>query len=248
MLRRLGRHWWIGGSVVVVAFAAIFTWLAPVLLAPVFNRFDELPPGKTRSQILRLGERAGVEIGNVYRIDASRRTTGLNAYVDGLGPTKRVVIYDNVLRELDAGELDSLVAHELAHVKGDDILRGIGWIAIAAPLSVLFVQLTTAALTRRSGDDPRSPAALPALALALTLTTFVIGAVSTQLSRRVEARADSFALEQTDDPQALIGLQRRLAVTNVADPDPPPVWQWVFGTHPDTMQRIGAAVAFGRER
>ena len=248
MLRRLGRHWWIGGSVVVVTFAAIFTWLAPVLLAPAFNRFDELPPGKTRTQILRLGERAGVEIGNVYRVDASRRTTVLNAYVDGLGSTKRVVIYDNTLRELDAGELDSLVAHELAHVKGDDIVRGIAWVALVAPLGVLFVQLATGALARRSGDDPRSPAALPALALSLAVTMFVLGAVSTQLSRRVEARADSFALEQTDDPQGLIGLQRRLAVTNVSDPDPPAVWQGLFATHPDTMQRIGAAVAFGRER
>jgi STE24 endopeptidase len=71
--------------------------------------------------------------------------------------------------------------------------------------------------------------------------------VSSQLSRRVEARADTFALELTDDPQAFIGLQRRLAVTNVADPDPPAALQWLFGTHPDTMQRIGAAVEFERE-
>ena len=246
MLRRLGRHWWIGGSVVVVAFAAIFTWLAPVVLAPAFNRFDELPAGETRSRILRLGERAGVDIGNVYRVDASRRTTGLNAYVDGLGSTKRVVIYDNTLRELDQGELDSLVAHELGHVKGDDIVRGIAWVALVAPLGVLFVQLATGALARRSGDDPRSPAALPALALSLAAALFAIGAVSTQLSRRVEARADSFALEQTRDPKGLIGLQRQLAVTNVAEPDPPAAWQWIFGTHPDTMQRIGAAVAFER--
>jgi STE24 endopeptidase len=246
MLRRLGRHWWIGGAVVVLAFAAIFTWLAPVVLAPAFNRFDELPPGRARSEILRLGERTGVDIGNVYRVDASRRTTSLNAYVDGLGSTKRVVIYDNTLRELDGGELDSLVAHELGHVKGDDIVRGIAWVALVAPLGVLFVQLGTDALARRSGDDPRSPAALPALALSVAVALFVLGVVSSQLSRRVEARADSFALEQTRDPQGLIGLQRKLALTNLSDPDPPGVWQWLFGTHPDTMERIGAAVAFER--
>ena len=217
-----------------------------VLLAPAFNRFDELPPGETRSRILRLGERAGVDIGNVYRVDASRRTTGLNAYVGGLGSTKRVVIYDNTLRELDQRELDSLVAHELGHVNGDDIVRGIAWVALVAPLGVLFVQLATGALARRSGDDPRSPAALPALALSLAVALSAIGPASTQLSRRVEARADSFALEQTRDPKGLIGLQRQLAVTNVAEPDPPAAWQWIFGTHPDTMQRIGAAVAFER--
>ncbi|MGH2980765.1 MAG: M48 family metalloprotease, partial [Solirubrobacterales bacterium] len=155
MLRRLGRYWWVGGSVAVVAFAAIFTWLAPVLLAPVFNRFEELPPGETRSQVLRLGERAGVDIGHVYRVDASRRTTGINAYVDGLGPTKRVVIYDNTLRELDPAELRSVVAHELGHVDGNDIPRGILWVALVAPLGVLFIQLATGALARRGGDDPR---------------------------------------------------------------------------------------------
>ena len=247
MLRRLGRWWWIGGSVVVVALAAAFTWLGPVLLDPVFNKFEELPAGKTRSEVLRLGERAGVKIGHVYRIDASRRSTGINAYVNGLGPTKRVVIYDNTLRELDPAQLRSVIAHELGHVKGDDIVRGIAWVAIVAPLGVLLVQLGTGALARRSGDDPRSPAAVPALALSLAVTLFVLGIVSSQLSRRVESRADTFALNLTADPHAFIELQRKLAITNVADPDPPAALQWLFGTHPDTMQRIGAAVEYERE-
>jgi Zn-dependent protease with chaperone function len=247
MLRRLGRHWWIGGSAAVVFLAVVFSWLAPVLLAPVFNRFEELPPGKTRSDVLRLGERAGVKIGQVYRVDASRRSTAINAYVDGLGPTKRVVIYDNTLRELRPPELRSVLAHELGHVKGDDIWRGIAWVALVAPLGVLFVQFAGGALARRSGDEPHSPAALPALALSIALAAFVLGAVSNQLSRRVEARADTFALELTNDPRAFIGLQRELALTNVADPEPPAALQWLFGTHPDTMQRIGAAVELERQ-
>lgn len=248
MLRRLGRHWWIGGSVAVVGIAAVFTWLAPVLLDPVFNRFEELPAGRTRSEVLRLGDRAGVRIGHVYRIDASRRSTAINAYVNGLGPTKRVVIYDNTLRRLPAPQLRSVVAHELGHVKSDDIVRGIAWVALAAPLGVLLVQLGAGALSRRVGDDPRSPAALPALALTMALALLGLGVVSNQLSRRVEARADSFALELTGDPKAFIALQERLALSNVADPRPPGALQWLFGTHPDTMQRIGAAVSFEHEQ
>jgi len=77
---------------------------------------------------------------------------------------------------------------------------------------------------------------------------FVLGIASNQLSRRVEARADSFALELTKDPQALIGVQKKLALTNVAQPDPPAALQWLFGTHPDTMQRIGAAVTFAHQQ
>jgi STE24 endopeptidase len=248
LLRRLGRSFWIAGSVAVVLIAVVFSWLAPVLLAPLFNKFTELPQGRTRDQILRLGRQAGVKIGHVYEVDASRRSTGINAYVDGLGPSKRVVVYDTTLDDLSPAQLRSVLAHELGHVKGDDIVRGIVWIALVAPLAVLFVQLGAEALARRSGDDPRSPAGLPALALCLALAVTVIGVAGSQLSRRVEARADTFALELTHDPRSFIELQKRLALTNVADPSPPPVPQWLFGTHPDTMQRIGAAVAFQRQR
>ncbi len=248
MLRRLGRYWWIGGSVAVVFFAVVFSWLGPVLLEPLFNKFEELPPGHTRSQVLRLGEQAGVKIGHVYRVDASRRSTAINAYVDGLGSSKRVVVFDNTLRDLPPAQLRSVLAHELGHVKGNDIVRGIVWVALVAPLGVLFIQLATRALAQRSDDDPRSPAALPALALSMAVALFVLGIVSSQLSRRVEARADSFALELTKDPKALIGVQKELALTNVAEPEPPAALQLLFGTHPDTMQRIGAAVAFERQQ
>ncbi|MEK6252264.1 MAG: M48 family metalloprotease [Actinomycetota bacterium] len=248
MLRRLGRYWWIGGSVAVVLFAVVFSWLGPVLVEPLFNKFEELPPGKTRSQVLRLGEQAGVKIGHVYRVDASRRSTAINAYVDGLGPSKRVVVFDNTLRQLPPAQLRSVLAHELGHVKGNDIVRGIAWLALVAPLGVLFIQLAGGALARRSGDDPRSPTALPGLALSMAVALFVLGIASNQLSRRVEARADSFALELTKDPQAFIGVQKKLALTNIAEPDPPAALQWLFGTHPDTIQRIGVAVTFARQQ
>ncbi len=246
MLRRLGRRFWLGGAVLVVGAAAAFTWLAPVVLAPVFNRFEPLPPGRVRSEVLALGRRAGVRIGQVYRVDASRRSTAINAYVDGLGSTKRVVLYDNTIRELSPAELRSVVAHELGHVKADDIGRGLLFVALIAPLGMLFVQLCTEALARRRGDDLRTPAAIPALALSVAVAAFVLGVPGNQLSRKVEARADAFALETTHDPGAFVDLQRRLAVSNLADPSPPAVTQFLFGTHPTTMERIGAAVAYGR--
>ena len=80
----------------------------------------------------------------------------------------------------------------------------------------------------------------------MSLATLVLGVPGNQLSRRVEARADSFALELTRDPAAFVAMQKRLALTNLADPQPPGVLQFLFGTHPTTMQRIGAAVAFRR--
>ena len=247
LIRRLGRRFWIGGTVLVIAYAVIFTWLAPVILAPLFNNFERLPDGPTRSQVLRLGRQAGVDIGQVYRVDASRRSTAVNAYVDGLGSSKRVVLYDNTIRDLTPAERRSIVAHELAHVSRDDVVHGVLFVALIAPLGVLFVQLMAWALARRSDDDVRSPGVIPALALAVTLATLVLGVPGNQLSRRVEARADTFALELTGDPAAFIALQKRLALSNISDPDPPGVLHFLFGTHPSTLERIGAAVAYGRE-
>ena len=140
-----------------------------------------------------------------------------------------------------------MVAHELAHVKGDDILRGIACVALVAPLGVLFVQLRD----RRAGAAQRRRPALPGGRCRRWRSRWPRHLVRDRGRRRpssrarVEARADTFALELTDDPQALIGLQQRLAVTNVADPDPPAAWHWLLRHPPDTMERIGAAVAFG---
>jgi len=96
LMRRMPRAWWIPGSVAVVAFGAIATYAGPVVLDPIFNRFTPLPAGRTRSEVLDLARRAGVHVGQVYVMDASRRTTAANAYVNGLGRTKRVVLYDTL--------------------------------------------------------------------------------------------------------------------------------------------------------
>ena len=249
LVRRFPSRWWIPGAAGVTAIAIVFTWLGPVVLAPIFNRFDPLAEGsRARDEVVDLGRRAGVEIGEVYRIDASRRGTSLNAYVDGIGSSKRVVLYDTLLADAEREELRSVVAHELGHVAGDDIRRGILYAAIVAPLGLLFVRELVNAICRRTGVDPGSPAALPAYLLAIALATLLINVPANQLSRKVEAAADDFALELTEDPQALVELQRRLGRANLSDPDPPGVFTTLFGTHPPAVERIGAALAYERER
>ena len=248
MIRRLGRRWWAAGAAVAVSFAVFTTWLAPVVIAPLFNDFRKLPPGDTRSDVLRLGKRAGVDVGEVYEVDASRRSTGLNAYVNGLGQTKRVVLYDNLLRREGRGVVNSVVAHELGHVEANDVSRGIAFVAIVAPLGALLVQVGSGALARRAGDDPRSPAVIPAVALSLAVATLLLGVAGLQLSRRVEARADTFALELTGDPAAFVELQEQLTETNVSDPDPPGWYRLLSGSHPSAVERIGAARAYAAER
>ncbi len=253
LVRRFPRRAWIPGSVTVVALSAGFLFLSPLVLEPLFNRFTPLPRGELRSQVLELAERSGVEVGEVYRVDASRRTTGANAYVGGLGSTKRVVLYDTLIERFPPDQVRSVVAHELGHVESRDLLRGLAWLALVTPAALFLAQtLAERAWARpQGGADPRlpaTPAALPAVALSLALVSFAVGAAGNVLSRQVEARADGFALRLTEDPEAFIGLERGLSVSNVSEPDPPAAWHLLLGTHPTTVERIGFGRTFARER
>lgn len=243
--RRLKGRFWIAGTVLVAVWALVTTWLWPVLVSPLFNDFEPLPQGPARQEVLRLADRAGVDVGEVYVVDASRRSSVVNAYVNGIGSSKRVVIYDNAIRGLTPGEFSALVGHELGHVEDSDLWRGLTFAMLVIPLGVLFVQLATTASLRRTGDDPEGPAAIPALALMATLAVFVLQISGNALSRQVEAKADRTSIELTGDPQGLVDLQVRLAEANLSDVDPPALWHFLFGTHPSTVDRI--AIAEGAE-
>jgi STE24 endopeptidase len=252
LIRRFPRRWWIPGSAIVVAFSVITIWLWPVVIDPVFNDFDPLPRGRLRSEVLELARRSDVKVGEVYRVDASRRTTAVNAYVGGIGPTKRVVLYDNLIDDFAPDQVRQVVAHELGHQKHRDLYRGLLWLAIVTPAGVYLVQRLAEAFGRREGlGDPRrrpGPAALPAIALAVSLVSLALGSASNVLSRQVEARADAFSLDLTRDPAAHIALERALADRNISDPDPPAVLHALFGTHPTTVERIGIGEAWAREQ
>jgi len=241
--RRFKRRFWIAGSLLVIAYAVLFTWLWPVVISPLFNDFETLPDGPVRDEVIRLADRAGVEVGNVYEVDASRRSSTLNAYVNGIGSSKRVVIYDNAIHQLSDAELSALIAHELSHVESNDLYRGLAFAILVIPLGVIFVQVATTALVRRRGDDLRGPAIIPALALTIGLATIVLSVPGNVLSREIEAHADRSAIELTGNPDGLIGLQVQLAESNLTDPDPPALYQYLFGTHPTTVERISAAEA-----
>ena len=244
LMRRFPRHWWAPGAGAVAAIGVLFTYAGPVVLDPLFNRFERLPAGTARADVLALAREAGVQVGDVYVVDASRRTTAANAYVAGLGATKRVVLYDNLLESFSRDELRLVVAHELAHVHHRDVPYGLLYLALVAPVGLLAVQRLTERLGPRGGAP--GPAVLPAAALALGLVVTGVGIVSNQLSRQVEARADAFALRLTGAPEPFISFERRIALRNVADPDPPAWRTALLATHPPTIERIGAAVTFRR--
>ncbi len=242
LIRRFPRGWWAPAAVLVIAYGVITIWLYPVLIDPLFNRFEPLRDGQLRQDVLELADRAGVDVGEVYRVDASRRTSAANAYVNGLGHSKRVVLYDNLINGFPRDEVRVVVAHELGHQKHNDLLRGLAWLALVAPAGTFLTQALAERLSGRSWA--RGPAALPAVALAITLVGLGLGSASNALSRQVEARADSFALDLTRDPADFIKFERRIAVRNISDPDPPVLLHLLFDTHPTTLERLGYGVAW----
>ncbi|GAA2781869.1 hypothetical protein GCM10010441_03490 [Kitasatospora paracochleata] len=241
------QRWWVPAAGAAAALTVALSFLHPLLIEPVFNRFSPMPEGELRSALLGLAERDAIRVRSVLVADASRRTTALNAYVSGFGATRRIVAYDTLLTTAEPREVELVVAHELGHVKHRDVALGTVLGALGAAVAVCVLGLLTAwppLLSAAGATDAADPRSLPLLAACAALIGAVSGPAQCAVSRRIEARADRHALELTGDPEQFIAMQRRLAVANVADVDPPRILELLFATHPSSVRRIAAARAW----
>lgn len=247
LIRRLRRIWWTVFGVVLVLLAIAFQTLSPIVIEPLFADFTKLPPGAARSEVEQIAARSGVHAGEVYSVDAAARTTGANAYVSGLGTTKRVVVYDTLLRNFTPDERRAVLAHEFGHAKHRDLMAGLVWFSFVALVSLFAVDLLARTLAERRDVEFGSPAGI-AMVLAAAMIAIALSQPAANVwSRAIEARADAFALAVTQKPDAAIALEQRLTRQNLARPEPPGLLQFFFGTHPTPMRRIGMAVTVRRE-
>ncbi|ASW56077.1 M48 family metallopeptidase [Plantactinospora sp. KBS50] len=250
------RWWWAFGAAGAAALVVLLSFILPVLVEPVFNRFTPMEPGPLRTELLALAQRDGVPVHDVLVADASRRSRAVNAYVSGLGPTRRIVVYDTLLAEAPPAEVVAVVAHELGHARDRDVVSGTVLGALSVALAVVAVRLLGewSGLLRAAGveravgaDGIAQPQALPLLLAVLAVAGIVAAPAQALLSRRVEARADAHALALTGDPDAFEAMQRRLSAVNLSDPDPPR-WEYLYSaSHPSTVERIAAARAYPRQ-
>jgi STE24 endopeptidase len=243
-VRAAPRWWWAWVAAGAAAVVFLLSFVYPVLFEPIFNKFTPMQATPLRAELLNLAARDGVPVRDVLVADASRRTTALNAYVSGYGASRRIVVYDTLLKNAPPAEVKLVVAHELGHAKRGDVLYGtaIGALGAAAGVCLLYLLLGSAPLLRRAGldsaDDPR------ALGLVLAIMAVVgLLAMPAQnlVSRRIEARADAHALALTGDPTTFIQMQRRLSVKNISDLDPNPFVYAIFASHPTAPERIAQA-------
>ncbi|GAA2028178.1 hypothetical protein GCM10009740_17230 [Terrabacter terrae] len=236
--------WWAWGAVGAGALVVLLSFVFPVLIEPVFNIFTPMPAGALRDELLVMAARDELPVRDVLVADASRRTTGLNAYVSGFGATRRIVVYDTLLREARAGEVRSVVAHELGHAKARDPATGalLGSVGAATAVVSLFVLGQWDGLLHLAGvDSIGSPEAIGLVAALAALAGLVTRPLQNLASRRVEARADQHALALTGSPAEFAATQLHLAAVNQADVHPPRAEYVLFATHPDTVGRLAAA-------
>lgn len=246
VIRRRPRDWWLVLSAAAVPFTVLLSNLAPVLLMPIFNRFTPLRNEDLGQRVRLLATRSGVRVGEVYEMDMSRQSEKPNAMFTGIGNTKRIVLGDTLLARFAPDEIEAVVAHELGHQVHGDIWRLIGvGSGLGFGLAWLLARLAPPVLSRTSEEtgvsDPGDEAALPVLAILMTLLGFVVMPLQAAFSRAVERRADRFALDLTRDGGAYARAMEKLAVQSLADPDPPRAVVFMLASHPPIAERIQTA-------
>jgi STE24 endopeptidase len=249
VIRLAPRWWWAFGAVAAAGLVILLSFVLPVLVEPIFNKFTPMADGPLRTELIALADRDRVPVGDVLVADASRRTRAVNAYVSGFGPTRRIVVYDTMLTEATPAEVVSVVAHELGHAKDNDVLIGtaIGALGTAAGVIVLYLLGFWSALLRLAGVDTiASPRAIGLVLAVGALAGVAGGPAQAFVSRRIEARADAHALELTGDAATFEAMQRRLGTVNLSDPDPPAWEHLLTASHPSTVERMAAARAYAR--
>ena len=231
-LARALPGWWALPAGVALALAVLFlSFVAPVVLEPLFNRFELLEDEALAADLRRLSERAGVPVRDVLVADASRRTTKVNAYVSGIGRTRRVVLFDTLLEAADPAAVQVVVAHELGHRRDRHVakLTLLAMAGAATAVAVLWAVLGT-----RIAQPQTLPEAL-LLLFALELVALPGGA---WLSRRWERDADRCSLDLTEDAAAFVRAHGGLARRNLSDLEPPRLVYVVLFSHPTPPERL----------
>jgi STE24 endopeptidase len=246
-MRLRPRTWWLPAALGAGLFGFVFAFVLPVVIAPLFNEFT--PIGQTKyadfePAVREMAAKAGVEVGQVLVVDASRQSRHANAYFTGFGPTRRIVLYDTLLAAGSREEVESIIGHEIGHWMHDHIVQGIS-LGTAGALVAFFAM---SVLLRRAGESGRfgfreahEAGAWPMILLLAYLGTWIALPIENAVSRHFERQADEAGLDLAGRPEAFIEAERRMVRQNIGNPAPNPFSVWLFASHPPVVERIEAA-------
>ena len=241
-LLRLTSWWWLWSALAFFGGYALLAWVAPVWLVPLFYRLVPLDDAGLRERLLGVAAKAGVPVLGVWVADQSRKSRTANAAVVGLGDTRRIVLFDTLIGEFPAAEVEAVLAHELAHQVHHDVERGL-LVQGAVTLATFWVasRWLDAGALRAGLSGPADLGGLPLLGLIFMVLGLVALPLANGWSRRVERQADDFALRMASDPEAFVAAMERLADLNLAERDPHPVKEFLLYSHPSVSRRIARA-------
>ena len=243
LLRASPRRWWLYAGLAAVPFIVGVFLVSPIWIDPLFNKFGPMKDRALEAKIVALAERAGIEGARVFEVDKSEDTKKLNAYVNGFGATKRIVLWDTIIKRLDERELLFVMGHEMGHY----VLHHI-WIVIAGLSGLIMLSLygvhrlahglIDRYRARFGFERLEDIASYPLVNLVSGLVGMVAVPFFFALSRADETQADRFGLEITRDNRACAMAFVKLAEDNLGIPNPNPILQLLRGSHPTVAERV----------
>ncbi|MGQ0656618.1 MAG: M48 family metallopeptidase [Chromatiales bacterium] len=248
LMRHAGELWWLYVWLTWTAFSVFMLWAFPIFIAPLFNKFEPLADRSLAGRIEGLLERTGFRSNGIYVMDGSRRSAHGNAYFTGFGTNKRIVFFDTLLKDLEAEEIEAVLAHELGHFKGRHVIKRITIMTVVSLLGLGILGWLSGQPWFYSGLGVLRPSAHTALILFLTVVpvfTFVLQPAMSWWSRRHEFEADEYAVRQADGhalTQALVKLYKGNASTLTPDP----LYSAYHDSHPPAPQRVAQLQALMR--
>lgn len=240
--------WWLWGAAAFFAGGTLLAMVVPLWIVPLFYRLTPLSDAGLRERLLALAARVGVPVVGVWVVDQSRRSRTANAALTGLGRTRRILLFDTLLDGFIPDQVEAILAHELAHQVHGDVRRAL-LVQGALTLATFWVadRLLRIGSAWASLDGPADPAGLPLFALILIGLGLMALPLANGYSRRVERRADDFALSVTRNPKAFIDAMERLAELNLAERRPHAMKEFFLFSHPSIERRIARARRFACE-
>ncbi len=242
-----GATWWVWASLLAVILGIVMSFLAPVLLLPIFYKLTPLDDPILTARVERLAQQTSIHIAGVYTINLSSRSKAANAVFMGLGRSKRIALGDTLYAAFTPDEIETIIAHELGHQAQHDEALGIATQAVLTTCGLFLADLFLRWGVRQFGFTGVSDiAAMPLLALAAGVFSLAAMPLANAFSRSREQMADAFAMRATGKPGVFASAMTRLANQNLAQVDPPRWLVLLLYSHPPISERIAMAERYGR--
>ena len=244
------QWWWLWGGILLLFFSVVMANLAPILLLPLFYRFQPLPEGELTQRLMALATRAHTTVRGVYSMGMSDKTTTTNAALMGLGQTRRIVLGDTMIDRYTPDEIEVVLAHELGHHVHQDIWKFILSQSILTLGGLYVANLLLHQIVERQHyyTSLTDPATIPFLVVLAGLYGLIITPLGNIYSRYIEYQADEYALQSTQKVVAFQTAMTRLANQNLTDIEPSPIIEFLFHSHPSVSKRLKHANAFAATR